>query len=54
MTAVTARSVSQSDYPVLENVMKSIAKEKQEFVRLEMTKEDLLEMFKVKVKFISD
>jgi len=38
-------SVSQSDYPVLENVMKTIVKEKQEFVRLEMTKEDLLKMF---------
>ncbi|XP_067931122.1 threonine--tRNA ligase 1, cytoplasmic-like isoform X2 [Watersipora subatra] len=38
-------AVSQLDYPVLENVIKSITKEKQEFVRLEMTKADLLKMF---------
>ena len=44
-------SVSQTDYPVLENVMKSIAKEKQDFIRLEMTKEDLLKMFEVSVDF---
>ena len=42
-------SVSQTDYPVLENVMKSIAKEKQDFIRLEMTKEDLLKMFEVSI-----
>jgi len=40
--------VSNLDFPVLENLMKSIVKEKQPFERLEMSKEDLLEMFKVK------
>lgn len=39
--------VSNLDFPVLESLMKSIVKEKQPFERLEMTKEDLLEMFKV-------
>ena len=29
--------------------MKSIAKEKQDFIRLEMTKEDLLKMFEVSI-----
>jgi len=38
--------VSQADYPGLEEVMKKITKEKQPFERLEMKKEDLLEMFK--------
>ena len=38
--------VSQTDYPVIENLMKKITKEKQPFERLEMKKEDLLEMFK--------
>lgn len=38
--------VSQADYPGLEEVMKKITKEKQPFERLEMTKADLLEMFK--------
>ena len=38
--------VSNFDFPVLENVMKSAIKEKQPFERLEMKKEDLLEMFK--------
>ncbi|KAJ8958632.1 hypothetical protein NQ318_016357 [Aromia moschata] len=40
------KGVSQSDFPVIEGLVKSIAKEKQPFERLEMKKEDLLEMFK--------
>lgn len=42
------RQVSSNDYPAVDTLTKSIVKEKQPFVRLEMTKEDLLEMFKVK------
>nr|CAI5828988.1 unnamed protein product [Callosobruchus analis] len=38
--------ISQTDFPVVENLMKNISKEKQPFERLEMKKEDLLEMFK--------
>jgi len=38
--------VSQADYPGIEEVMKKITKEKQPFERLEMSKGDLLEMFK--------
>lgn len=38
--------MSTHDLPVLENVMKSIIKEKQPFERLEIKKEDLMEMFK--------
>lgn len=33
------------DFPYLEDLMKSITKEKQPFERLEVSKEDLLEMF---------
>lgn len=40
-------SVSKNEFPVLENVVKSITKEKQPFLRLEVSKEQLLEMFKV-------
>jgi threonyl-tRNA synthetase len=39
--------VSNLDFPVVENIMKTIVKEKQNFERLELRKEDLLEMFKV-------
>lgn len=39
--------VSPHEFGQLETLFKSIAKEKQPFVRLEMKKEDLLEMFKV-------
>lgn len=39
--------MSQNDYPALDTIIKKIGKEKQPFVRLEMKKEDLLEMFKV-------
>ena len=42
------RQVSSNDFPQVETLCKSITKEKQPFVRLEMKKEDLLEMFKVK------
>ncbi|KAK3924891.1 Threonine--tRNA ligase 1, cytoplasmic [Frankliniella fusca] len=40
------KQVSNLDFPVLEGLMKTIVKEKQPFERLEMTKEQLLEMFK--------
>lgn len=40
------KQVSSNDYANLENLVKSIVKEKQPFERLEMKKEDLLEMFK--------
>ncbi|XP_067002858.2 threonine--tRNA ligase 1, cytoplasmic isoform X2 [Anabrus simplex] len=40
------KQVSNQDFPVIENVMKGIVKEKQNFERLEIKKEDLLEMFK--------
>ncbi|BES89665.1 threonyl-tRNA synthetase [Nesidiocoris tenuis] len=38
--------VSNVDFPAIESLVKGIVKEKQPFERLEMTKEDLLEMFK--------
>ena len=41
------RQVSSNDYRSLDSLTKSIVKEKQPFVRLVMTKEELLEMFKV-------
>lgn len=41
--------VSNHDFPVIENVVKSILKDKQPFERLEVKKETLLEMFKVSV-----
>lgn len=46
---VEDRQVSNNDIPSIEGVMKKIIKEKQPFERLEMKKEDLLEMFKVNV-----
>lgn len=51
------RVITQGDFGPLEKVSTKAIKEKQKFVRLEMTKEQLLEMFKYnkyKVKFISD
>ncbi|ORZ21236.1 hypothetical protein BCR42DRAFT_459239 [Absidia repens] len=51
------RVVSQQDYASLEKLVGMIGKEKQPFVRLEMTKENLLEMFKhnpYKVHIIND
>ena len=41
------RQVSSNDYSSLDSLTKSIVKGKQPFIRLEMKKEDLLEMFKV-------
>ena len=41
------QQVAPSDFGNLETLFKSIVKEKQPFIRLEMKKEDLLEMFKV-------
>lgn len=41
------QQVSSNDFPQLEALCKSIIKDSQPFVRLEMKKEDLLEMFKV-------
>ncbi|XP_064607541.1 threonine--tRNA ligase 1, cytoplasmic-like isoform X2 [Liolophura sinensis] len=43
---VEDRQVSSNDFPALETIVKSIVKEKQTFDRLEVKKEDLLEMFK--------
>lgn len=43
------RSVSSDDFKGLESVVKNIVKEKQPFERLEIKKEDLLELFKVRV-----
>lgn len=39
--------MAESDYPALETLAKNVVKEKQKFERLEMTKEQLLEMFAV-------
>lgn len=44
--------MSNFDYPVMESVVKNIIKEKQPFERLEVKKEDLLEMFKVNSTFL--
>ena len=41
----TKAVVSTNHFPVIESSMKSIANEKQKFERLELTKEQLLEMF---------
>lgn len=40
------KGVGTDDYPAIETVMKKVGKENQKFERLEMKKEDLLEMFK--------
>lgn len=40
------KGVSNFDFPVMENLVKQIVKEKQPFERLEVSKENLLEMFK--------
>ena len=42
------QQVTPKDFSNLEKLFKTITKEKQPFVRLEMTKEDLLDMFKVR------
>jgi threonyl-tRNA synthetase len=41
--------VSSNDYTALETLAKSATKEKQPFERLVITKENLLEMFKVQM-----
>lgn len=43
---IEGKQVSNADFPTLETCVKNIVKEKQPFERLEMKKEDLLEMFK--------
>nr|CAD7434325.1 unnamed protein product [Timema monikensis] len=43
---ITDKQVSNQDFPFVEQLMKSIVKDKQNFERLELRKEDLLEMFK--------
>lgn len=51
------RAVTQADFGNFEKVATKAIKEKQKFVRLELTKEDLLKMFhynKYKVKFIQE
>ncbi|XP_015603700.1 threonine--tRNA ligase, cytoplasmic isoform X2 [Cephus cinctus] len=40
------KGISNQEFPFLESLFKNIVKEKQPFERLEMKKEDLLEMFK--------
>ena len=45
--AIDDRQVSSNDFSSLETIVKKIVKEKQQFVRLEMKKEDLLKMFEV-------
>jgi len=40
------KTISQEDFPKIEEVAKSAVKDKQPFERLEVSKEDLLEMFK--------
>ncbi|KAI8913338.1 hypothetical protein EDD86DRAFT_200328 [Gorgonomyces haynaldii] len=55
--AIDERTVQETDYESLETLAKKAVAEKQQFVRLVMTKEDLLEMFKdnkYKVHFIND
>jgi len=44
-------TISEKDFPTLEKLCKNIVKENQEFERLEMSKEELLEMFKVLLFF---
>lgn len=44
------RQVSSNDYSSLDTLTKNIVKEKQPFVRLEISKEDLLVMFKVSLE----
>ncbi|GBP35773.1 Threonine--tRNA ligase, cytoplasmic [Eumeta japonica] len=51
------KGISSSDFTVLEGLVKKIAKEKQPFERLELTKEQLLEMFNYnpfKVKILQE
>ena len=50
--SIDDRQVSSNDFNSLESIVKKIVKEKQQFVRLEMKKEDLLKMFAVRNYFI--
>ena len=43
-------TVGEGDYATLDTVAKKIADEKQPFERLEMTKEELLQMFHVRIQ----
>ena len=57
MSIPGGRSVTQADYPLLNKLAEKIMKEKQPFVRLEVSKDDLLEMFRhnpFKLHFIKD
>lgn len=49
-----SRSVSSTEFPLLENRCKNIIKEKQAFERLEVKKEILLDMFKVNLRVAVD
>lgn len=43
--------VNQGDYAALETLAKNVVKDKQKFERLEVSKENLLEMFAVSLGF---
>lgn len=47
MLNIAIRTVSSSDYPDLETLVRKISSEKQPFERLEVAKEDLLKIFEV-------
>lgn len=47
MSIESERTVSDGDFPSLETLAKKAISEKQPFVRLEVSKENLLKMFKV-------
>ena len=46
--SICYRQASPNDFEKLDTLFKTAVKEKQPFVRLEMTKEQLKEMFKVR------
>ena len=47
LTAFPCRAVSSTELPALESACKAIIKEQQPFERLEVSKEALLDLFKV-------
>lgn len=47
-----SRGVSSTEFGDLETLCKTVVKEKQPFERLEVTKETLLKMFKVRADFL--
>lgn len=49
--APSFRGVSSTEFGDLETLCKTVVKEKQPFERLEVTKETLLKMFKVRADF---